>query len=768
MIDLRLGDCLETLRAMPDASVDSVVTDPPYGLGKEPKARDVLRAWLDGEEFKPGGAGFMGKSWDAFVPSPLIWAECLRVLKPGGNLVAFAGSRTYDWIVMGVRLAGFEVRDQLFWMYGSGFPKSLDVSKAIDRKRDDRADVYRVTAWIREAREAAGVTNRQIDDAFGFAGMAGHWTSAKSQPAVPTIDQIPQLLDVLGVTLDDVPEEIRALIWTLNGRKGQPGAAWFERGSTGTAADRGGFAGVRLGTAGNPSRDIAATEAARQWDGWGTALKPSFEPVVWARKPLNVVPVASILAECSVTMEALLWSISPAKLVETCSASSLAALEKESGSALWTAAALNTLSSLGKSGVMAMCNSPEAGQTLWSIASSWSAILGESWRRLSTSTTKTATDLITAWKTCASLASLITPESIAGAATNHGGIAWSAASAAKGSTVDGWNLRPTPTPTAVAIATSEIAAKVSAEIARIAESLLASSEDPTRGSASPRATTRPGVPDHCPIVLARKPLSGTVADNVLEHGTGAINVDGCRVHSDGSHKRPFQPTNAERSVYGEQSGFQPTNAEGRWPANILHDGSPEVLAVFPETGGKIGMTQHGSGTNSVYGAFERTKASTRNDGVADAGSAARFYYCAKASRAERELGLSDFMPETVGDGRKKAIDNAYQRGKTERRNVHPTVKPAAVMRWLVRLVTPPGGTVLDPYSGSGTTGVAAALEGFGFIGCELSPEYVEIARARISHAREFPAMWEPDYQPPDEVPEEQLDLFATKDPNPAK
>ena len=90
------------------------------------------------------------------------------------------------------------------------------------------------------------------------------------------------------------------------------------------------------------------------------------------------------------------------------------------------------------------------------------------------------------------------------------------------------------------------------------------------------------------------------------------------------------------------------------------------------------------------------------------------------------------------------------------------------MRWLVRLVTPPNGTVLDPYSGSGTTGVAAALEGFGFIGCELSPEYVEIARARIAHAREFPAMWEPDYQPPNEVPEEQLDLFAEKDPNPAK
>lgn len=671
MVDLRLGDCLETLRAMPDASVDSVVTDPPYGLGKEPKARDVLRAWLDGEEFQPGGAGFMGRAWDAFVPSPLVWAECLRVLKPGGHLVAFAGSRTYDWIVMGVRLAGFEVRDQLFWMYGSGFPKSMDVSKAIDK--------------------AAGAEREVVGENPNYRPVGS---------------------------------------------------------------------GLSINPSHCPDITAPATDDARTWEGWGTALKPSFEPVVWARKPLSAVPFASILAECSVTMEALLWSISPAKLVETCSASSLAALEKESGFALWTAAALNTLSSLGKSGMMAMCSLPEAGQTLWNIASSWSAILGESWRRMNMSTTRTETDLITAWKTCASLASLITPESITRAATAHGGIAWSAANAAKGSTVDGWNLTPTPTPTAGALATSEIAAKVSAEIARIAESLLASSEDPTRGSASRRATTRPGVPNHEPIVLARKPLSGTVAANVLEHGTGAINVDGCRIGT-GGHQQSAGGVGGygapPRDPYKLGAGWV-ESTQGRWPANILHDGSPKVLAVFPETAFGTGSTRGAS--SRIYGGGKGFTAQTHDAiGFGDTGSAARYFYCAKASRAERELGLADFAPETVGDGRQTANDTAYQRGKTARRNVHPTVKPVAVMRWLTRLVTPPGGTVLDPYSGSGTTGVAAALEGFGFIGCELSPEYVGIARARIAHAREFPAMWEPDYQAPPEVPEEQLDLF---------
>jgi site-specific DNA-methyltransferase (adenine-specific) len=182
-----------------------------------------------------------------------------------------------------------------------------------------------------------------------------------------------------------------------------------------------------------------------------------------------------------------------------------------------------------------------------------------------------------------------------------------------------------------------------------------------------------------------------------------------------------------------------------------------VLAVFPETGAASAAPRHNAAFKSQSKGAEYANTTGGHDDAG--GSAARYFYCAKASRAERELGLEDFTPETVGDGRQTANDTAYQRGKTERRNTHPTCKPVAVMRWLVRLVTPPGGTVVDPFTGSGTTGVAAALEGFGFIGCELSPEYAKIARARIAHARKFPAMWEPDYQAPPEVPEEQLDLF---------
>ncbi len=134
MIELHRGTAIAVLASMPDESVDAIVTDPPYGLSKEPDIAEVLRRWLAGDDYEHGGGGFMGKSWDSFVPGPSVWKECLRVLKPGGHLLCFAGSRTVDLMGMAIRLGGFEIRDQIQWLYGSGFPKSMDVAKAIDKK----------------------------------------------------------------------------------------------------------------------------------------------------------------------------------------------------------------------------------------------------------------------------------------------------------------------------------------------------------------------------------------------------------------------------------------------------------------------------------------------------------------------------------------------------------------------------------------------------------------------------------------------------------
>jgi hypothetical protein len=380
--------------------------------------------------------------------------------------------------------AGFEIRDSLHWVYGSGFPKSLDVSKAIDKQRHDRADIYRVTAWVRGARDAAGITNRDIDAAFGFAGMAGHWTSIKSQPAVPTLEQVPLLLDTLGVEFDDAPEEIRRLLWDLNGRKGQPGENWWKRevvgkSENGIAGGTGKHAGEdgSYGFAAEFNITTAATDAAKQWEGWGTALKPAHEP----------------------------------------------------------------------------------------------------------------------------------------------------------------------------------------------------------------------------IVLARRPLIGTVAANVLTHGTGALNIDGARVEN------------------------------GRWPANVIFD--TEAGALLDEQSGvsRSQTSMRGERTGNIYGNGKGPTGPDTERGHSDTGGASRFFTAI------------DWEPEV--DVPFRYIAKPSKRERTCEGTVsgsHPTVKPLALMRWLVKLVTPPGGTVLEPFAGSGTTLMACVMEGFNGIGIEMTDEYLPIIEGRVRWAQHQP------------------------------
>lgn len=387
------GDNLASMREMPDNSVDAIVTDPPYGLS------------------------FMGKRWDYDVPSVETWRECLRVLKHGGHLLAFGGSRTYHRLVIPIEDAGFEIRDQIMWLYGSGFPKSHNVSKAIDKLAD----------------------------------------------------------------------------------AGQEGAA-------------------------------TATPDAVKWNGWGTALKPAHEP----------------------------------------------------------------------------------------------------------------------------------------------------------------------------------------------------------------------------IVLARKPFAGTVAANVLEHGTGALNIDGCRVKHDEECKlmAPSQANINNPSELVRQAGRRvPTlelKPEGRWPANLIHDGSEEVLGGFPVTasGGGAGWNGRSGLGDTVFNKGWNPDGVDRQTATDAGGTAARYFYCAKASKRDRDEGLEAFR-EAAGHERAERKEgsagvNAYAGTRSPARNTHPTVKPTQLMRYLCRLVTPTGGVVLDPFCGSGSTGKAAVLEGFQFVGCELDPAYVEIAEARCKWAASNP------------------------------
>ena len=290
------------------------------------------------------------------------------------------------------------------------------------------------------------------------------------------------------------------------------------------------------------------------------------------------------------------------------------------------------------------------------------------------------------------------------------------------------------------------------------DSEQASFRDVTRTYQTCQPCGRPVVPDGLGtalkpaaeiIVVARKPLIGTVAANVLAHGTGGLNIDGCRVPMDADDFAKLaagvEVIRAKGGVIAglvpmntsDLSGANPANEAGRWPANVIHDGSPEVLEAFARYGDRPSGASIGDG-GRIFGAG----GGPTHDGYpGDSGSAARFFFTAKASRAERELGCEGLPTHTAAEathskeGQARLDSPRTGAGRTANaiRNVHPTVKPLALMRYLCRLVTPPGGTVLDPFSGSGTCGMAALLEGFRYVGMELLEEHATIARARISH-----------------------------------
>jgi site-specific DNA-methyltransferase (adenine-specific) len=394
------GDCLDILPTLPDRSVDAVVTDPPYSIS------------------------FMSRSWDTHdTPAGFqqwceLWAaECLRVLKPGGHMLAFGGTRTWHRLVVAIEDAGFEMRDSIAWLYGSGFPKSLDVSKAIDKAAGAEREVI---GQRKQEQGAASITRRAMQSAQGY----------------------------------------------------RPDGAEF---------------GQLAGDSFNVT--APATPAAQQWQGWGTALKPAFEP----------------------------------------------------------------------------------------------------------------------------------------------------------------------------------------------------------------------------ICVARKPIRGTVAANVQEFGTGALNIDDCRIDTNGE-TWAGNAANAHEDYSGKVYGqfgkqyAKPSNPAGRWPANVILD-ADQATALDEMSGGSQSRIGKPRSADSGEG-WGMTSTGAEYD---DQGGASRFFYTAKAGSEERI---------------------------THNGTAHPTVKPLSLMRWLVRLVTPPGGTILEPFAGSGTTVEAALLEGFKIIAIEREADYLPLITQRIHRRRD--------------------------------
>lgn len=498
MFELRTGDCRTLLAEMPADSVDSIVTDPPYELG------------------------FMGKGWDStgITNSVEMWAEALRVLKPGGHLLAFSGSRTYHRMVCAIEDAGFEIRDQIMWVYGSGFPKSLDVSKAIDRVGGQ--------PWGEFAERDVIAIVRRKNAPRGIVGA--------------------------GRQSIDVDREITA----------------------------------------------PATDAARQWQGWGTALKPAHEPICVARKPLIGTVAANVLAHGTGALN-----------IDGCRVAVSADDDIHAKNP-------NTMGGFGHAGASVYGDSagapaydPKAGR--------WPANLIHD-----------GSDEV--------LAGFPQIKSAPTGGTES--------DRRQGASTDIHGTR------------SLVGYSDSGSAARFFYCAKASKRDRGEGNTHPTV----GTP-----------------------GWGG----------------PGKRLSAVPGQVGEAAERMPPSQLGRWPANLIHDGSEEVLAGFP---------QARSSGNYTRGEMEHSHGPATFDiirppgpaGYADTGSAARFFYCAKTSKKDR------------GDG-----------------NNHPTVKPTDLMRYLCRLVTPPRGIVLDPFAGSGSTGKAAVLEGFRFIGLELDPAHVAIAEARI-------------------------------------
>lgn len=608
-VTLYHGDCLQVLRTLPADSIDAVVSDPPYGLS------------------------FMGKRWDYDVPATEVWAESLRVLKPGGHLLAFAGTRTQHRMAVRIEDAGFEIRDMIAWVYGSGFPKSLDVSKAIDK--------------------AAGAERTEVvGSKLGRPGMAKDGSNQRS-----------------GFD-----------------------AAFGE--GEGSAMDHNVYA--------------PATPEAQRWQGWGTALKPSHETITWATKPVANLPELHSIRWSLLRKEAQLWLMLFVSAAENSSVLSQSEFAVACGFAQWSADdARSTLA--GLCGQMDTSQCVSAINTTLNTVSSWRSILDAVCEAMNTSTIATKLSTITDWTTWSFCLSQITLGDIIQEHSPQSGVSSSASSAVRA--FQGW----------IAFCKSILGHFATENaIAKVAQDCQAAGVSPNME----------------PCIMARKPLSGTVAENVLQYGTGALNVDGCRVgetvetwpKSRSYHSvRGPKPRGAHGSGDGDtvSTGTAPS---GRWPANLIHDGSDEVTGLFPETGPSKRSVDHSPSAavpsvNFMSGSVLRKRGESHNDA---GGSAARFFYCAKASKRDR--------------------------GESNR---HPTVKPTALMRYLCKLITPPGGLVLDPFTGSGSTGRGAVLEGFRFVGMELDAEHIKEAKRRILEVQNG---WtdEPEDEPVEDLPGQRL------------
>ena len=782
-IDLRHGDCLALLKTLPDNSVDAVVTDPPYGLADH-SAEDVaaaLRCWLDGKEWRPKKRGFMGRSWDGFVPGPEVWRECLRVLKPGGHLVCFAGTRTVDLMGIAIRLAGFEIRDEIMWMYGC---LSEDTELFMDGRWTKHHDIKSGGLTVEFDVDTGELRWTAILDVFRYdhTGPAFSISSGRTDQLVSPEHRVVtgvgdawrferaceiQATQILVPVLEDVRDVCAAFPGAHEGAGGEEQVlrqrvlGEDQAQEAAVAAERRDDRLQRLRQVGVEAGRVAKARGAAhlleplQRESSGSAVRKQQGPqaVRGTRRP-----AADLAAFRPVHYVGVMWCVRVA---------SGAFVARRNGKIFIT----------GNSGFPKGIDVGKAVDKIYRAQlSRRRALEFTRWLRSTGITAREVNEFT---------------------GSNMGSHYLTDKEQPAVPTAAMFDLiRPR-----VGVVPAEIEAlirdrEVESENAK-RRPVVGKHDDPSPGDNMQRGLNngdRVAVgdrtaaftndakmwegwntalkPGHEPVIVARKPLVGTVAENVLRHGCGAVNVDGCRVGETkrvpGSLSRTLGMFFSGRET-GEESGHNPN--VGRWPANVVHDGSDDVLALFPDSAGQLARSRndgHDVENPDCYGS-RKNVVRGNPEPRGDAGSAGRFFktcpfvaedlelavalYCAKATRAERREGQDDLAwantspptPITLEQRAGLLAAEAFARF-ISRQEVdfcvevaHPTVKPLALMRWLCRLVTKPGGVVLDPFSGSGTTARACQEEGFAFVGFEREAEYVEIARRRLAaNAKEQP------------------------------
>jgi len=611
------GNSLDVLKTLEENSVDSIVTDPPYGLS------------------------FMGKKWDYDVPSKELWVEAMRVLKPGGHLLSFAGSRTYHRMAVNIEDAGFEIRDQIMWVYGSGFPKSHNLGKSVNSL---------------ETKEWSKISN-----------------------ALDNIDQ-KTIIELWKDNSNNVN------IVETQSKKNQT--------ETGTCMPKNVF--VQLNVVEKTNQENKNVNVLTAEVSFCEALQSpqdTNQPTATQNVEVNTIQSqkgAKFVGRLSLDRNHKSWSIFTAE----CNVREW--LNENTTVNLKVDEALKTLRGNQK------YSNEEITNVLY-------VLLTDTLKLTILNQSKTFQSLDTnSQMECVSATNVIITEYIMERLISN--------------TVD--------------ILKSKAVDKLQGNEREVTEggqvAVGLGGERMDGGKANPDYKYTKGTspyegwgtalkPSHEPICMARKPLSeSTIAENVLAWGTGGINIDGCRVASEDDlskrYKSSFQEGNSQFvSETATHSGNRmeikapEATALGRFPANFIHDGSDEVVGLFPDT--KSGSKPCHKG-KSILGSEHGETSQIIENAYGDSGSASRFFYCAKASKKDRNEGL----PE----------------GET---STHPTVKPTSLMQYLVRMFTPVGGICLDPFMGSGSTGKACVLEGFDFIGIEISEEYCKIAEARINSVK---------------------------------